>query len=297
MDISTRTESDLYRPLAPAPPDGLGFTASWPVRTGDVDPGHRLRLDGVSRYLQDVGSDNLDASELADSDPVWIVRRTVIDVVRPVSWPDRVHLRRWCAGLSTRWSAMRVRVTSDKGALIETEGFWININPDSGMPARISDRGLEHLGRTTDEHRLRWRAWLDERAPDDDARGRSAGSPADVPFPLRSTDLDPLDHVNNAAYWHAVEQHLQGWAAAPGRADLLAGPHRAVLEYRAPITEGENVRIRARHAPGSMTLWFLVDDEVRAIARVAVVDHYRIDDRTPDSADDRPPDRVTPSGG
>lgn len=289
MDISTRTESDLYRPLTPPPPGGLGFRAAWPVRTGDVDPGHRLRLDGVSRYLQDVGSDNLDASELAESDPVWIVRRTVIDVVRPASWPDRVHLHRWCSGLSTRWSAMRVRVTSDKGALIETEGFWINVNPDNGMPARISDRGLEHLGRTTNEHRLRWRAWLDEHAPADDAAcDRPTGSPADVPFPLRSTDLDPLDHVNNAAYWHAVEQHLQGWAEAPGRADLLTGPHRAVLEYRAPITGGENVRIRARHLPGSMTLWFLVDDEVRAVARVAVVDHYPGDDRTPD---------VTPSGG
>ncbi|GAA4486271.1 acyl-[acyl-carrier-protein] thioesterase [Rhodococcus olei] len=243
------------QPLAPPPASGDVFAASRPVRTGDVAPDNRLRFDGIARYLQDIASDNVDAAGFGDTDPIWILRRTVIDVHTPVLWPDRVHLSRWCSAYSTRWSNMRVRFTSDKGARIETEGFWISINPDTGMPTRISDAALALLGRHTDENRLRWQAWLDAPAPADDG--------TDTPFALRSTDLDPLEHVNNAAYLHAVEDH------AVTRPDLLAEPHRLVIEYRSPITDGERLRIRRRDDRDAVTLWFLVNGESRATARLA----------------------------
>ncbi|WP_432421533.1 ATP-binding cassette domain-containing protein, partial [Nocardia brasiliensis] len=47
-------------------------------------------------------------------------RRTVIDVIRPILWPEEVQLLRWCSAMSTRWANMRVRVTSGNGGLIET---------------------------------------------------------------------------------------------------------------------------------------------------------------------------------
>ncbi|OZD65564.1 hypothetical protein CH263_12990 [Rhodococcus sp. 06-1059B-a] len=242
-------------PLASAPADGEGFETNWTVRTGDVDPNNRLRFDGMARYLQDIGSDNLDATSLGVTDPFWIVRRTVIDVHTPVEFPDRVHMRRWCSSMSTRWSNMRVNITTDKGASIETEGFWINISASTGMPTRISDEALALLARTTDEHRLRWKAWLTEPVP----------SPAhtDVQFPLRATDIDPFNHVNNAAYWHAVEELLVD------HADLLHAPHRAVIEYLSPILAGDHVTIRHRFEGGALTVWFVVDDAVRSVAKVA----------------------------
>src|SRR5690606_3209273 len=147
----------LDQPLAPVPEQGMGFDAAWPVRAGDVDPYNRLRFDAVARYLQDIAWEQLHQTFLARTDPNWIVRRTVIDVVRPVLWPDDVRLLRWCSSMSTRWTNMRVRITSGNGGLIETEGFWINISESTGMPARISDEGLAYLSRSTDEHRLRWR--------------------------------------------------------------------------------------------------------------------------------------------
>ncbi|MGW0176960.1 acyl-[acyl-carrier-protein] thioesterase [Rhodococcus sp. NPDC003322] len=246
------------QPLAPPPARGELFATSRPVRTGDVAPDNRLRFDGIARYLQDIASDNVDAGGFGDSDPVWILRRTVIDVLTPALWPDRMHLRRWCSAYSTRWSNMRVQFRSEGGARIETEGFWININPDTGMPTRISDGTLALLGSHTDENRLKWKSWLDEPMPDDDG--------TDTPFPLRSTDLDPLEHVNNAAYLHAVEDH------AITRPDLLAGPHRLVIEYRSPITSGEHLVVRRREDADSMTLWFLVDGVGRATARMARLD-------------------------
>ncbi|MBJ8347964.1 acyl-[acyl-carrier-protein] thioesterase [Antrihabitans sp. YC2-6] len=259
----------LHQPLATPPAGGLGFESSWPVRAGDVDPDNRLRFDGVARYLQDIAWENLQATFFTETDPIWIVRRTVIDVIRPIIWPDEVHLRRWCSALSTRWTNMRVSINSDNGALIESEGFWINISETTGMPTRISDKGLEYLGMMTAEHRLRWRPWLAEPAPPE--------SEADMPFHLRATDIDQFNHLNNAAYWQAVEHRLVDFPK------LIARPHRAVIEYIAPVFARERVMVRSRYDDGSATdspvlkLWFVVDGSVRTAARISALPGDRPD--------------------
>jgi acyl-ACP thioesterase len=252
----------LDQPLAPPPPDGLGFTSSWPVRAADVDPDNRLRLDGAARYLQDIAWENLQSTFFASTDPFWVVRRTVVDVLRPVVWPDVVELRRWCSGMSTRWTNMRVSINSSGGGLIESEGFWINISEKTGLPTRISDEGLGYLAQTTDQHRLRWRPWLAEPPPPESER--------DTAFWLRATDIDQFNHLNNAAYWHAIEERLLDLPK------LVAVPHRAVLESIAPIFPRESVSIRSRLEGGdgrtgtpTLKLWYVVDNDVRAVARVA----------------------------
>lgn len=252
----------IDEPLTPPPEGGRGFTASWPVRTGDVDSYNRLRLDGVARYLQDIAWENLHATSMARSDPMWIIRRTVVDVLRPVGWPDTVTLHRWCSGMSTRWANMRVRITSAQGGLIETEGFWINFSDRTNTPARISDEGLAYLAATTTEHRLRWRPWLTEPAPPQ--------SDTDLSFPVRATDIDQYNHVNNAAYWQAVEQYL---VDAP---KLIAEPHRAVIEYNSPVLPREHISVRSRYEPGdhdhcaqpTLRLWFVVGDTVCTAVRI-----------------------------
>ncbi len=253
----------LDQPLAPLPQEGMGFASAWPIRAGDVDPYSRLRLDALARYLQDIAWEEWHSGFFHRTDPAWIVRRTVIDVVRPVVWPDRVELRRWCSAMSTRWTNMRVRITSDNGGLVETEGFWININESTNMPTRISDRGLAHLARTTDEHRLRWRPWLTDAVPPE--------SDTDLPFPVRATDVDQLNHLNNAVYWQAVEHYLVDYPK------LVAGPHRAVIEYLAPVLARQHISVRSRYEPGDrngqpiLRLWFMVDGTITTTVRIGAL--------------------------
>ncbi|WP_213573059.1 acyl-ACP thioesterase domain-containing protein [Rhodococcus sp. USK13] len=252
----------LDQPLAVLPDRGRVFETSWPVRTGDIDAAKRLRLDGIARYLQDAGLDNLEAVDAAESHPLWIVRRTVIDIIRPAVWPERVHLRRWCSGLSTRWTNMRVQIEGEKGALIETEGFWIHISAETGMPTRIEDGFIDALGESANETRLKWKRWLVEDAPSTDEEGVE-----ETPFGLRRTDIDPFDHVNNAVYWQAVEELLADHEH-PGGGRLVDNPHRAVLEYLSPIVSTDKIILRSRRDDTSLTVWFLVDDTMRAVAKV-----------------------------
>ncbi len=238
----------------PARKDGARFyQAQYRVRTGDVDQDMRVRLDAVARYLQDIANDNLEATEFGKTEPFWIVRRTVIDVIRPISWPGTVTAQRWCGALSTRWTNMRVRLTSDHETnrfnpdprpegLIETEAFWINVN-DKGVPSRLSDEAFEMLSSMTDEHRLRWKSMNPEKAP----------AAEDIPFPdrehvLRITDFDPFKHLNNAAYLEAIEDELVEHPRS--RRHAAPGGHR----YLRPIVPRDaphpSSRPRGRPADG-----------------------------------------------
>ncbi len=270
----------VYTPLADRRAQARFFSEDYRTRTGDVDQEMRVRLDGLARYLQDIANDNIAVTPFLDSDPFWIVRRTVIDVLEPITWPADFHAERWCGAMSTRWTDMRVRLTSRSetnrfnpeprpDGLIESEAFWINVN-DQGMPSRISDEMLEFLAGSALEDRLRWRPLNPETPP----------APDELELPdrehvLRSTDFDPFKHLNNAAYLEAVEDELVD------HPELLTVPHRLVIEYLRPITPGTPITLRrkrlrgdgAHPGPGDcLYLWLLIpgDDGPVTAATVSV---------------------------
>jgi acyl-ACP thioesterase len=239
-------------PLVELPSSGYVYETGWHLATTDIDEHMRLRLDGVARYIQEVGAEHLADANLADVHPHWIVLRTVIDVLEPIELPSDITFRRWCAALSTRWCSMRVQLQGADGGRIETEGFWLCVNKDTLTPSRLSDDCIARFGTTTDNHRLKWRPWLTEPIQD--------GS--EIPFPLRRTDIDAFEHVNNTIYWHGVHEIL-GHVA-----DLEAAPYRAVLEYRSPIKFGESLTIRSDRHDDTVRMHFTVGDDVRAAALV-----------------------------
>jgi acyl-ACP thioesterase len=83
-----------------------------------------------------------------------------------------------------------------------------------------------------------------------------------VPWPLRATDLDVMGHVNNAAYWCAVEHCVH-----EGEPDLGRSV-RALLDYRHPIDLDERVELVEARLDGRLELAFAVGEQIRAVARV-----------------------------
>ena len=96
------------------------------------------------------------------------------------------------------------------------------------MPSRISDDFLEQLQRTTDIHRLRWKPYLKPGAREDANQIRE--------YPVRFTDLDLFDHMNNAVYWSVIEDYL---STTPG---LLKAPLRVTIEHETPVALGDKLR-------------------------------------------------------
>lgn len=199
------------------------------VRLGDVDPRGRMRLDAMARYLQDVAGDD------AVDDPLtWVVRRVAI---RIDSWPRLGHQlesRTWCSGAGQRWAERSTTL----GDGISATALWVNVDPKTLLPARLPPEFFE--------------TWC-AGAPKISGRLRHEDPPADgvawAPWPVRATDLDVLDHMNNAAYWHAVEERLTdgGWPL----------PSEAEIEYRTPVNRGQAVFVGAA---GDGRLWLRADD-------------------------------------
>ena len=91
---------DVNRRLAVQPETGYVYRTAWRVATGDIGSDLTLRLDGVARYIQEVGAENLvDAGE-AEDHPHWLVQRTVVDVIEPIEFPNEVAFSRWCSRTS-----------------------------------------------------------------------------------------------------------------------------------------------------------------------------------------------------
>ncbi|MBS9532863.1 acyl-[acyl-carrier-protein] thioesterase [Mycobacterium sp. M1] len=265
----SQQQTGLGKVLMPVPdPHPDVFDRQWPLRVADIDRTGRLRFDGAARYIQDIGQDQLREMGYQDVHPLWIVRRTMIDMIAPIEFQDMLRVRRWCSGTSSRWCEMRVRIDGRRGGRIEAESFWININRETQGPSLLVDDFQAGLKRTTTVDRLRWKAYLKAGGRDDAAEIHD--------FPLRFTDIDLFDHMNNSVYWSVVEDYLSGYP------ELLAAPLRVTLEHEAPVALGDKLEIVAHvHPAGSTdlfgpdladrtvrTLTYLVGDEVKALAAI-----------------------------
>jgi acyl-ACP thioesterase len=240
--------------LSPEPTVGRVFRSGVRVRLADASPRGRLRLDALARLLQDVAGDDVDDAGVEPS-VAWVVRRTEVVVLAFPRYRDQVTLATWCGGLGSRWAARRTSVRSLTGeAMVEAESVWVRVDAASMRPLPLSEEFLATYGAAAGGRVVRARLVHD------------AEPPADVPcgellFPLRFSDVDVLDHVNNAVSWAVVEELLAR------RRDLRA-PLRASLEHRAPL-DGRAVRVRWTDAPDGVWAW-LADADAGGVPAVTV---------------------------
>jgi acyl-ACP thioesterase len=236
--------------LVPRPTVGRTFEEARRVRLGDVSPGGRLRLDSATRYLQDLSADDTADAALPDAES-WVVRKTVIEVRSFPRYLEALELATWCSGTGSHWAERRISVVGDAGGRIEAATTWVHVDPASGRPKRVP-ASFEALYGTASGGR-RMKARLEHGDPSPDAHA--------VPWALRFTDFDVLSHVNNAAYWEAVEEALSA------RRELRA-PLRAEVEHRSAIERGATVELVAVDVGDELHAWVVADGAVAASARV-----------------------------
>ncbi len=220
-------------------------------------PDGSLRLDALTRYTQDVSNDDTGDAELPD-DMAWVVRRTVVDVVRPAVFGEELEIVTFCSGLGNRWAERRLSICGDHRARYEVATLWIYIDAASGRPRMLGDRFLELYGPSAQGRKVQARL----------THGPCDAEAERVAWPVRRVDFDLFNHVNNAAYWAAVEELL------PDLTARRSAQLRFSLEYRDGISAGSTVRIAARRSPEIDELWWLTGEgeDVAASARVERID-------------------------
>lgn len=208
--------------LLPRPCTGRVFSFVTKVRLGDVDPHGLMRLDAIARALQDVATDDASDARL-DRRFGWLVRRTLIDVSEPPRLGESVDVATWCTGIGRSWAERRSQIVGERGALVDTVSLWVQVDVETGRPARVATDFLDAYGTAAGGRGVSARLSLD--GPSDSDRS--------LPWQTRATDFDPFGHANNAATWAFVEEHA------------LLGDRRgrAELEYLRPVGAGVDIRI------------------------------------------------------
>jgi acyl-ACP thioesterase len=236
--------------LPPKPVVGRTFSTRYRVRLSDMDPDGRVRLDAVARYLQDAATDDVDETDWGAPDHLWVLRSVRMEVDAPLLADREVAITTWGSGFAAVAAARRWSLEGDAGGSIEVDSVWIHLGPD-GRPARIG-AGFDAYREAAEGRGASTRLTLPE-PPSDAAR---------MPWPVRATDLDLMGHVNNAAYWKAVEDRFH-----TGGPDLRA-PYRARLEYRHALDLGEQVEL-AEFAVGTGSgIAFVSGGVVKAVALI-----------------------------
>ena len=243
------------------PRRGRVFRASRRVHLGDVDAAGTVRFEALARFLQDVATDDADDAELAEARGVGVLRSSDLEIVSSPVYHEAVELATFCSGTGPRWAERRTRVVGDRGAFVDAAGLWVFIDRDTGRPLALDDDFYDRYAESANGRRVRGRLVHD--TPPDDVQWRA--------WPLRTSDFDVLDHVNNARSLEAVEDELV--RCLPGRI-----PVRARIEYRGTLERGDAVALGS--SVGSvgtgadhgdvLAVWLAVDGDVRVSATVTV---------------------------
>lgn len=215
----------------PVPGIDNGYLAGYRVRFDEAGPDGHMRTSALLRYAQDVAwrhSEDLgfDRGWYEARGLGWVVRGVQLELhaATPMGHTLRVstavvgHRRIWARRLGECRLAdgsLAARVTTD----------WVLLDARNRIVRIPEDFGLAFANPEVRDEIL--------RVPPPDGPAAHA-----VRLNVRPSDLDPLDHVNNAVYVDWLEEALAaaGWASGAGT------PSRTLrLEYLASAERGNDV--------------------------------------------------------
>jgi len=212
----------------PVPGIDNGFVAGYRIRFDEAGPDGRIRTSALLRYAQDVAwrhSEALgfDRQWYVERGRWWVVRALDLEVLEPVAMGQTLrvstavigHRRIWARRLAdARVGTLAARIVTD-WVILDDAGRLVRIPQDFGLSFTNPELSGEIL-----------RVALPTAPP----------RASEIRFVVRQHDLDPMGHVNNAAYLDWVEEGL----IAAG-ADVTALPRRARLEYLASAAPQDEI--------------------------------------------------------
>ncbi|CAN5838940.1 hypothetical protein BH24CHL6_BH24CHL6_07630 [soil metagenome] len=194
-----------------------------------------LPASGYLRFAQDLAwvhsaNQGFDREWYTRRGLTWLVRAIALEMVEPVAFGQELRVATEVVGFRRVWGRRRTEFlrTADQRPLALAIIDWVLLN-DRGQPARVPLELVQHFSSASGV------TFTPLRVPRDPV-------PADAlrtEFVVRRSELDPLAHVNNAAYLDYIDEQLLVADHTPA-ADHL--PRRYRLEYVAPARAGTRLR-------------------------------------------------------
>ena len=243
----------------PDPGDGRVYAARRIVRSTDVAPSGRLRLDALARYLQTAAEDDVADAGLAEP-VVWLVRRCELRIAALPAMGERLVARTFCSGTGPRWAQRTTTLARANGQpLVQATAVWAAVGQADGRPVPLSAGFTAIYGPSAAGRVASVRLFLPR--PVSTTGNGADGGPPPREWPLRAADFDTAGHVNNAVHWAVVEDELSATDRIPSVAEL---------EYQRPIMPGSRPRLVTHRQAGQTALWLLDGATLLASARLTL---------------------------
>ncbi len=219
------------------------------VRFDEADADGWLRPSGLLRYAQDMASRHSEEAGFErdwyeERGMIWLVRNVSLSIREPATYGDVLSVSSEVIGWRHVWARRRAemrRVGSSVGgesgdlvAIVDTD--WVMLTTE-GRPARVPEEFARHF--SSDHAFTRSRVLL----PDPTV------APTTLSTRVRPLDVDPMRHMNNAAYLDMAEDAL----ARMPEPDRLERPDCYRIGYLQPALPG---------TPIEVSCWPVGDDRV-----------------------------------
>ena len=172
------------------------WTDEYLISSYEVDAGARAPLYSLSKFMQETAYNHANHLEfgyaqLKAKNLFWVLSRLSIRVDRYPGWGERIQVCTWPADLERLFAYRDFRVLDEEGNPIGAAGSaWLILDASKRRPQR------QDLLKEKSAMFPRERA-LEERPGKIDKLSHPEEGPL---FPVRYSDLDLYNHVNNSQY-------------------------------------------------------------------------------------------------
>jgi acyl-ACP thioesterase len=219
-----------------------GFATGYRVRFDEAGPDGRIRTSALLRYASDIAwrhSEDLGFDRIwyTERGRWWVVRAMDLEVIVPIPMGTTLRLATAVVGHRRIWARRRGEFRLPDGTLTALAvADWVIVD-ERGRILRIpGDFGDAFPNPELDGEIIRVAV---PPAPPDAAQ---------LLIHVRSRDLDPMGHVNNAVYLDWIEEAI-GAAGDPDATTAL--PRRIAIEYAASAEPGDALEAIAWHQDGA----------------------------------------------
>jgi acyl-CoA thioesterase FadM len=205
------------------------FARAYRVRFDEAGADGSLRPSGFLRYAQDVAWQHSEAAGYdrawyADRRSHWLVRAVELRLRRPVPYGATLDVSTEVVGWRRILARRRTRFVAPDGALCaDADTDWVLLGP-TGRPMSVPKAIVDVFAPGA--------TFTPLRVSLDDPPATALTSTT----PVRDADVDPMGHLNNAAYIDLFDAAVGPEPGRPG-----AGTYR--VEYLRPAPAGSEVAV------------------------------------------------------
>ena len=234
---TTSTPADTEN--AKAMPERL-FQHDVRVLLSDTDPKGVLRLDALARLLHDAATLDIEDSGL-HKETIWVLRSIEISIFEKAHYLDKLSLVTFCSGTGRSWAERSTNIYKNGTKIMEAKSIWVNVGGVRQSAKSLPDSFFMTYGKSVRHMEISARQVLKspKRNPDFSEQ-----------IQLRFSDLDVMDHVNNAVHLALIEDVL-----SRAKVRTYSYPHALRTEFK------EALEIKPRSVV--VNLWLLSDDKIQ----------------------------------